>query len=156
MKFSTKEDIEAPIAFVYAQVADFDAFTRRALRHGAEVKQIHAGEASVGAEWHVSFQFRGRQRALQSRITQMDAPNGYQVDTVSGGMTGLTEVTLVALSPRRTRLGFTIDLRARTLTARLLLQSMKLAKGKLTKRFKVRVLEFAEEIEDRHRKVGSQ
>ncbi len=154
MKFSTKEDIEAPIAYVYAQVTDFDAFTRRALRLGADIKQIHAGGPAVGAEWHVGFQFRGRQRDMQARIPQMDPPYGYQVDTTSGGMAALSEVTLVALSPRRTRLAFTIDVRAQTLTARLLLQSMKLAKGKLTKRFKVRVLEFAEEIEDRHRKSG--
>lgn len=154
MKFSTREDIEAPIAFVYAQVSDFDAFTRRALRHGADVKQEHTGDLVVGAQWHVDFDFRGRRRKMQARITRLDAPNSYEIETVSDGMTALSEVTLVALSPRRTRLAFSIDVRARTLTAKLLLQSMKLAKGKLTKRFKARVLDFAEEIEDRHRKGG--
>lgn len=154
MKFSTREDIEAPIAFVYAQVTGFDAFTRRALRHGARVEQKHTGLPDVGAEWHVSFQFRGRQRKMQARVTRMDPPDGYEIETVSDGMTAMSEVTLVALSPRRTRLALAIDVRAQTLTAKLLLQSMKLAKGKLTKRFKARVLDFAEEIEDRHRKGG--
>lgn len=154
MKFSTREDIEAPIAFVYAQVTGFDAFARLALRQGASVEQKHTGEPGVGAEWHVSFQFRGRQRNMQARITRMDPPDGYEIETIADGMTAVSEVTLVALSPRRTRLAFTIDVRARTLTAKLLLQSMKLAKGKLTKRFKARVLDFAEEIEDRHRKGG--
>lgn len=154
MKFSTKEDIEAPIAFVFAQVSDFDAFSRRALRQGADVTHARDGDIAVGATWQLRFQFRGRQRNLEARLTQWDPPNGYVVTAVSDGLTAVSEVTLVALSPRRTRLAFAIDVRAKTLTARLLLQSMKLAKGKLTKRFKARVLDFAEEIEDRYRKAG--
>ncbi|WP_341366643.1 SRPBCC family protein [Yoonia sp. BS5-3] len=154
MKFSTREDIEAPIDFVFAQVTDFDAFTRSALRHGAEITTEHSGPADVGAQWFVNFTFRGRARKLTLRMTQLDVPGGYTIEAVSDGMTAISELTLVALSPRRTRLAFAIDVRAKTLTARLLLQSMKLAKGKLTKRFKARVLDFAEDVEDRYRKAG--
>ena len=40
----------------------------------------------------------------------------------------------------------------KSLSARLLLQSLKLAKSNLTRRFKLRVTEFAEDVEDRYRK----
>ena len=44
------------------------------------------------------------------------------------------------------------ELKAKTLTARLLLQSLKLAKTKMTKRFKARVLDYAETVEDDYRR----
>jgi hypothetical protein len=40
------------------------------------------------------------------------------------------------------------------LSARLLLQSLKLAKNSLTKKYKMRVATFATDLEDRHRKFG--
>lgn len=152
MKFSTREDIEAPIEHVFAHISDFANFERRALRHGGNVVRIDGGPLRIGSAWDIAFKFRGRDRQMRAEVTHLDEPNGYVVTTLSGGMSIVTEVELVALSRGRTRLLVAMDLRAKTLTARLLLQSMKLAKTKLTKRYKARVLEFAEDIEDAHRK----
>ncbi|WP_342078412.1 SRPBCC family protein [Yoonia sp. SS1-5] len=152
MKFSTREDIEAPIEHVFERVSDFASFERRALRHGADIVRLDDGAYQVGSGWDVSFTFRGRERRMHGELTEIDPPNMYQVYTSSDGMNITTEVQLVALSRGRTRVAVSMDLRAKSLTARLLLQSMKLAKTKLTKRFKARVLEFAEDIEDAYRK----
>ncbi len=154
MKFSTREDIEAPIAFVFERISDFDTFEKRALRQGADVQRTDEGAFDVGAIWDVAFPFRGRTRKMQIKLTQIDPPNGYHFETESDGMTATSDVTLVSLSPTRTRIAVGIDLRARTLTARLLIQSMKLAKTKLSNRFKARVLDYAEDIEDAFRKQG--
>lgn len=154
MKFSTREDIEAPIDHVFAKLSDFSGFERLALRRGAQVKRIGDGPVGVGAQWDVSFKLRGRERKMHATLAALHPPEMYRFDAVSGGMSGQTLVELVALSPRRTRLLVGIDLRARTLTARLLLQSMKLAKARLAKKFKARVLEYAEDIEDEYRKSG--
>jgi hypothetical protein len=154
MKFSTREDIEAPIDHVFAQISDFAGFERRALRQGADVRRLGDGPSQVGTQWDVSFKLRGRDRQMQVTLSALEVPEMYQIDATSDGMNAETLVELVALSPRRTRLAVAIDLRPRSLTARVLLQSMKLAKTKLNKRFKARVLEYAEEIEDSYRKQG--
>ena len=81
-----------------------------------------------------------------------DPPNGMVIESVSDGLDAITEVDLIALSQSRTRVMVSIDLKARTLTARLLLQSLKLAKTRLGKRFKGRVVDFCEDVEDRYRR----
>lgn len=152
MKFSTREDIEVPIDKVFRAVSDFDGFERQALRRGAEVtRQDTYGKPGLGSEWALKFQFRGKQRRVQARITQFDGPNGYVAETDSGGIDGLVTVELVSLSPRRTRLHFSIDLTPRSLTARLLVQSLKFAKTNLNKRFAARVWQFAQDVEGKHK-----
>ena len=152
MKFSTREDIEAPVDYVFAQVSDFAAFERRAMRQGADVARREDGPIAQGAIWDISFQFRGRDRRVLAELTQLDVPTLLSIDSASDGLNAVTEVELIALSQTRTRVLVSFDLRAKTLTARLLLQSLKLAKTKMTKRFNARVLDYAEDIEDRYRR----
>ena len=59
---------------------------------------------------------------------------------------------MLALSATRTRVLVSFDMRAKTLTARLLLQSLKLAMAKMNKRFEARVLDYAEKVEDDYRR----
>ena len=154
MKFSTREDIEAPIAYVFDRVADFPTYERRALRQGAEVSCRTDGAAQVGTVWDVEFTFRGRPRRIVAELTMLEPPAAMAVASTSDGLEIVTEVDLIALSQSRTRVMVTISVKAKTLTARLLMQSLKLAKTKLTKRFKARVLDYAEDIEDRYRREG--
>lgn len=151
MKLSTREDIEAPIAYVFGHISDFAILERRALRQGAQVNRRGAGPVAGGAIWDVAFKFRGRDRNVVATLTQFDLEQAMTVESVSDGLVVTTHVELVALSPARTRVMVAIDLKARTLTARLLVQSLKLAKAKLTTRLKTRVLDYAEDIEDRYR-----
>lgn len=152
MKFSTREDIEAPINYVFAQVSDFAAFERRAMRQGADVIRKPDDAVAQGTVWDIKFNFRGRDRKAEAVLTLLDQPQAFTIDSASDGLNASTEIELIALSQTRTRVLVSFDLRAKTLTARLLVQSLKLAKSKMTKRFNGRVLDFAEEIEDRYRR----
>ena len=152
MRFSSKEDIEAPIEAVFAAASDFEGFERQAMRRGAEVARKDAGGApGVGAEWNAQFMFRGKERKLKAKITGFEAPNGYEAQTRVGGLEGDVAVELLALSPRRTRLQVSLELKPQTLSARLLVQSLKFAKGNLNRRFATRMANFAATIEDKAR-----
>ena len=39
MRFTTKQDIEAPLDFVYRTMTDFEGWERAAMRRGAEVER---------------------------------------------------------------------------------------------------------------------
>ncbi len=152
MKFSTREDIEAPIGYVYKRVSDFPSFERRALRQGIDVSCRTQGAAAVGTIWDIGFEFRGRARKVVAELKKLDPEQAIEIESQSDGLTAITKVDLVALSATRTRVLVSFDMRAKTLTARLLLQSLKLAKAKMNKRFEARVLDYAENVEDDYRR----
>jgi len=155
MKFSTREDIEAPIAYVYAQITDFQGFERQAMRRGADVQRIDGtGAINVGSAWDVAFKFRGKDRKMKASIATLESPTLLEINTVAAGLDGASSVELVALSRNRTRISVTVEMSPRSLSARLLLQSLKLAKNSLTRKFKLRVTDFAEEVELRYRKTA--
>lgn len=151
MQFTTQQDVEAPIAFVFQKVSDFTRFERQAMRRGADVQRRDSlPRPGVGMIWRITFAFRGKDRNLRAEITSFDPPNGFEIATKSGGITGQTRVDLIALSRGRTRIDLTTELAATTLPARLLLQSLKLARGNLSRRLDARVEGYAREIEEMH------
>ncbi len=152
MKLSTHEDIEAPIAYVFSRVSDFAGFERRAMRQGVAVSRRQDGDVCVGTEWDIAFSFRGRERKVAAQLVALNAPELIQIDSRSDGLLAQTRVELVALSQTRTRVLVAFELSAKTLTARVLLQSLKLAKAKLTKRFKARAADYAKTLEDDFRR----
>lgn len=155
MKFKTREDIGAPIDYVFGAVTDFEGFERQALRRGAEVKRLDVLPApGKGMAWDIAFPFRGKRREMQSELVAFEAPHQMLFDNRVTGMSGHLGVELLALSRARTRLVLEIELRPETLAARLLVQSMKLARGALDKRLQVRVAEFAKAVEDRYGRVA--
>ena len=152
MQFASKEDIEAPIEEVFDMLCEFESFERSAIRRGVEVRRVSDSVTPrAGLEWRAKFDLRGKPRELDLQLAEFDRPNAMKFDAKSGGLDSVMAIDLVSLSPRRTRISVAIDLKPRTLSARLLVQSLKLAKANLTKRFKLKVAEYAKSLEDRHK-----
>ena len=155
MIFETKEDIEAPMDHVFGVISDFGRFERQALRRGAEVRRLdQLSVPGVGMVWDIVFQMRGKQRDIKVELIEFDRPNRLVLESKSPGLAGDMVAELVALSRGRTRLSLKVELKPQTLSARLLVQSLKLAKGNLNKRFMVRVAEFAKDTEDQFKRMA--
>ncbi|SMX45118.1 SRPBCC family protein [Actibacterium lipolyticum] len=150
MKFSSREDIAAPIDRVFAAISDFDAFERAILRRGATLERTDDLEQpGCGMAWKCSFPFRGKTRVLDAELVNFDWPELLKVESVSSSLNGYLSVELVPLSPRQTRLAIELELKPRSMSARLFLQSLRLAKASLTKKFKTGVRKFARDLEYR-------
>ena len=153
MKFSTKEDLEIPIETVFEMLSDFEGFERAAMRHGAEVVRA-PGQSPVGLGqvWHVKASFRGRRRVFDITLLGFESPDHLQYEAVSDAMKASFIMELVALSRKRTRMRVELDIRPKTMPARIMLQSAKLARNTLNRRYKTRIAHFAEELEDRFKR----
>ena len=155
MQFSGKEDIEAPIQNVFAAVSEFESFERSAIRRGIEVQRVdNSHPVAAGLAWNTSFNLRGKPRDMQITLAQFVEPSLMRFDSRSKGINGDCVVELLALSPRRTRLSVDIKLSANSLAARLFLQSLKLARSSLNKKFKLRLADMAKEIERKQSRLS--
>lgn len=151
MQFSAQEDIEAPLDNVFDMVADFDRFERMAMRRGVEVHRLDGpGRPGPGSAWESVLTLRGKPRHIVVEMTEFTRPDLLRFRASSKGMNGETTVELLALSQRRTRLNIAMSLAAKTLPARLLLQSMKLGQSRFRRQFQMRLSDFARELEERH------
>lgn len=151
MKFSTREDIEAPIDFVYSQLSDFDGFERLARQRGVAVEQIAPGApGGLHREWQAKARYRGKLRDIRLRVEDLRMADGYLVRSQVGGMVADVGVEMMALSRNRTRIVVGVELRPTTLSARLLVQSLKFAKKSLQNRYARRVASYAQAIGARH------
>lgn len=150
MQLTATEDIEAPLDRVFAELADFETLERQAMRRGIEVRRTgdHTAPAP-GMGWHVTFQFRGKTRTAEIVLTEYAPSERIAFHTVSGGLEIDTGIDLIALARARTRINMAAELKPKTLSARLLVQSLKLAKGGIDKRFRHRIAGLATDLEGR-------
>ncbi|WP_424938933.1 SRPBCC family protein [Aliiroseovarius sp. S253] len=152
MKIKTHEDIEATIDQVFSAVTDFESFELAALRRGAEVRRTDSmALPGQGMSWQAKFTHRGRQRVADINLEQFDRPNQMRILSKIAGLTADVDVELMALSRTRTRMTLSVDMRPKTIPARLLIQSLKLARTTMLRRFRKRVSEYAATIEARYR-----
>ena len=86
----------------------------------------------------------------KGRVIRFDQPNEMCVLSSTSGVDGTGQIELVALSRNRTRMRVELDVKPKTLPARLLMQSARLARNTLNRRYKTRVANFAEDMEDRY------
>lgn len=132
MKFKVSEDVDAPQEMVWARFTDFSGFEEDARGRGAILNRVGNWTQTVqGVEWRGEVTVRGKSRPITAKVTQLVPQELCVVDSRIGGMNCHQEIIFVPLSTTVTRVALMLDLSADTLTARLLLQTMKLARGRV-------------------------
>jgi len=151
MEFTAKDDVDVPIEAAFDLLSDYDVFERMAMRRGVEVQRHNPeGPVSVGTKWDVDFTFRGKDIRMRAEIIKFDRPDLIEIEAIMPGMDVTVQFDLVALSKKRTRLHFKANSSAKTLPMRLLLQSLKLARGSFDRKLQDRVKTQCRNLEERY------
>jgi hypothetical protein len=135
MKFKVSEDVDAPQAMVWARFTDFSGFEEDVRGRGATVNRVgNWATTAEGVEWRGEVTIRGKSRPVASKVTRLVSEELCVIESRIGGMDCHYEMSFVPLSPEVTRVALVLDLSADTLTARLILQTLKLARGRVLQR----------------------
>jgi carbon monoxide dehydrogenase subunit G len=154
MHFASKQDIEAPIEAVFQILSDFEAWERAIMRRGVQVdRKDKLRQPGAGMRWAAKFDYRGKSRDLEVELVQIDAPTLLRFAGVSQALEGVISIELLELGAKRTRMHTGVDITPRSLTARLFLQSLRLARAKLDRKFDQRIALVAADIEMRYRSL---
>ncbi|MEC3859678.1 SRPBCC family protein [Mesobacterium sp. TK19101] len=150
MHLAAKEDIDATIEKVFAVVSDFNLIEQVATQRAIEVERVtDSTPPAAGMEWEATFGFRGKPRSMTVTLAEFTPPEAVAYNAHTGGLDIEMRIELVALSPAKTRLHLKTDLKPANLSARLLVQSLKLAKSTIEKKLDSRVAEMGRGIEKR-------
>lgn len=137
MKFSTREDTDQPAEKLFEALSDFSTLERLLLRRGAMVRRIDGKDA-----WQIGFDWRGKARHLNVTLNENVPPERLAFTGQSDQFDLYLQLTVVPLTPSKSRLIFELDVTPRGMKARLLLQTAKLTKHQLDRKFSQRVAEF--------------
>ena len=163
MKLAAKYDIAAPAAFVFAQLADFAGWERAAMRHGADVMRTDTQQTvGPGMTWDTQFRYRNKDRRLTIRLDAISpisslAPGSSMALTgKSAPVDGMLHIDVLDLAAKRCRIELRLEVRPKTIAARIYVQSLRLVRSRVERGFAQRVAQLAAEIEDRFRRGQKQ
>ncbi|SFB00891.1 Polyketide cyclase / dehydrase and lipid transport [Poseidonocella pacifica] len=148
MKFTASQDISAPIDVVFGRVSDFDFMERLALRRGIDVARHDMSAAPrAGMRWTMGFVLRGRRRKVEVEMVGYEPPHKLRFKAVGEGAEGDLAVDIVALARERTRLALALQVKPRSLNARIAVQALQLSRGRYKRRLLKRLATLASQIE---------
>jgi hypothetical protein len=151
MKLTAKTDLEVPAAFVFATLIDNASWEREAVRNGVEVERPPGTpDTGVGASWRIRGHFRGKARKVLVRIDELSADQRLALSMDSPSIDGISRIEVMVLSPRRSRLRTDLEIKPKTLAARLFINTMRLAKGRVQARFEKGLGQLGARIKDRY------
>ncbi|MEO8531938.1 MAG: SRPBCC family protein [Deltaproteobacteria bacterium] len=152
MRFSARRDIESSAEDVFAFLTDYAGHESLAARRGVRIERIEKpGGSADRPAWSAEFQYGGRERKITIAVTNAVAPERLESDVYYQGLDVQVEVELVPLARTRTRMITKIDLIPQSIKARLVVQSLRLAKATIQRRLERRLETLAAEIETRKR-----
>lgn len=147
MKFSTRIDFDKTVGDLFDLVSDFDRLERVLSRQRATVTRLDPSAYSgVGLGWEVIFKWRGQRRVLRVEVTGCDRAERVSMRGLSDALELVIDLHTLALSRARSRLIFETDVRPRNMRTRLMLQTAKLAKGQLDRRYERRIADFVDQM----------
>lgn len=143
MKFSSRIDFDIPAANLFDIMGDFSRSERVLAARGVAVRRIDpAQDPGTGLGWVVDFNWRGQRRSVRLDVTRFDRPSHITLEGCSDQFDIAIDMTVVALSRVKSRLLFETQVRPRSMRARLLLQTAKLGRSELERKYDGRIADF--------------
>ena len=145
MKFISKCDVEAPTDFVFDDMTDYESWEQTVRKRNTQLTRS-PGPVVPGTTWNAKFRLRGRERDMVVTLLAETPERQILLSIGDSSLDVDVSADLVELAPQMSRVAITIHLRPRNLAARLLTQSLRLARTKIQHQLDWRVTGWADDL----------
>lgn len=150
MNISLSKEIEAPTAFVFDAVSDFEQFEQAAIARGVKVHR-HGAPNPI---WDVEFQFHGKALDLTLEVTEQAPPDRLAASILAKSFRGRAMCLLTTCEAKKTQLTLKFAFEGQTLSGRLFLKALDVTKAALEQKIAARMADFAQKTERAYRSTG--
>ena len=134
MELSYQSIINVPQAFAFERSTDFERFEAEGFGNLAMFEprsEIRAPK--IGARWRTAAEFQGRPRRFSLELFELDAPKKLVLGNKSEKYDIEAHFNFVELDAEKTEFTFKLDAKANSITAKLILQTIQLARSRIEK-----------------------
>jgi hypothetical protein len=134
MELSYQRIINVPPGYAFARATDFDRFEAEGFGNLAPFEprnEIRAPE--IGARWRTAAEFQGRPRRFSLELIKMEGPRLLVLGNKTEKYDVEARMIFDEAENGATAFDFKLDAKARSITAKLILQTIQLAKGRIAK-----------------------
>lgn len=139
LELSAHEQAQMPVEELFARASRFGNFARQARSNGTRVRRLEPGNSEHGPRWEVHYSLGGTERRFILELVQRRAPECLRFAIHSDAIEGELTLTLNAINAARSGVEARLTARPITTKARIVLQSMRLTRASLNKRFAKRI-----------------
>lgn len=151
MRLTAVHAINAPVDFVFKEFTNFSGFEAHAQERELTVERTDSVTGiDVDMEWQISGMVRGKHREVCVRLDEYRENDRIQYTSASGAMSGQMLFEFEDLGSDVTEVSFHVDPKAESISSRLILQSIRLAKNSVEKRITKSMRIFGEQIEAKY------
>lgn len=151
MRLTAVHAINAPLDFVFREFTNFADFEAHAQERNLSVKRTDSlDDVGAGMGWEISGVVRGKHRDVSVTMDDFRQNDTMQYTSATGAMSGKMFFEFEDLGSDVTEVTFHVDPTADSISSRLILQSIRLAKNSVEKRIKKSMRIFGETIETKY------
>ncbi len=138
MKFDYKSTINVPVEFAYSRATDFEKFQQDGFGNISKFEPVGDILApDIGARWKVQSEFQGRQRRFSLELRELLENQAVVFGNGSDKFDVEASFNFSRIDDLNTGFVFEINSSAKTITGRLIMQTMQLARGRIEKKLAV-------------------
>ncbi|MCF6274107.1 MAG: hypothetical protein L3J37_13165 [Rhodobacteraceae bacterium] len=152
MELSYKSTINVPHKFAFERATNFEKFEIEGFGKLAPfepVSDIRAPE--IGARWKTSSEFQGRPRRFSLQLFQLEPSQKMVLGNKSEKYDVEAHFDFEDIAPEETGFSFLLVAKAQSITARLILQTIQLARGRIESSMKADFETMAQKMEAAYR-----
>jgi len=157
MQINASETLKGHIEEIFDALSDFAPAEQAAMDRGMRVERLDALAApAAGMRWKIGFFARGREREADVELVKTTRPTFMQFEGKVGGLFFQSNISCRVADTDATEVTVVTKLKPQAMTARMLVQSLKLARRRVNRRYKMALGRLLRDVESRARATTSE